>query len=449
MVAKTIRFFDAFSGVGGFREGLTRAGGFSCVGHCEIDKYAEQSYRLLFDTEGEWYCDDARKMQPDDMPDFELLCGGFPCQAFSVAGKRAGFADPRGTLFFEIARLAQARRPAYLLLENVPGLLTHDQGRTFSAILATLNDLGYRVEWMVLNSADFRVPQVRKRVFIVGYLDPRCAGKILPVFGTNGKTLIQILGGSQGYRVYDPRGTACTQTAGGGGKGVKSIAGLAYSLFLIVYMVLPAVFSGYSPILMSIICGVLSTAVTLLLLNGNSEKTWAAILSTVIGVICSLLFFLIMSLLVHIDGFSSSEAEGLVLISQETGLQIKDVLFAGVLISSLGAIMDTGMSIVSALYEVYTHNPGLGTKELFLSGIEMGKDMIGTMTNTLILAFTGSAFITLLVFLSYQVQADQLFNSNYLTIEIAQGICGTFGIVLTVPVASAVTAAFLARKKNA
>ena len=235
----------------------------------------------------------------------------------------------------------------------------------------------------------------------------------------------------------------------GRGKGVKAIAGLAYSLFMIIYLVLPAVFSGYSPIWMSILCGILSTAVTLLLLNGQSEKTWAAILSTTVGVICSLLLFLIMSHLVHIDGFSSSEAEGLVLINQETGLKIKDVLFAGVLISSLGAIMDTGMSIVSALYEVYTHNPGLGTKELFLSGIEMGKDMIGTMTNTLILAFTGSAFITLLVFLSYQVQADQLFNSNYLTIEIAQGICGTFGIVLTVPVASAVTAAFLARKKNA
>ena len=212
----------------------------------------------------------------------------------------------------------------------------------------------------------------------------------------------------------------------GKGKGVRAIAGLAYSMFMVIYLVLPAVFSGYSPIGMSILCGILSTAVTLLLLNGQSEKTWAAILSTTVGVICSLLFFLIMSGLVHLDGFSSSEAEGLVLISQETGLKIKDVLFAGVLISSLGAIMDTGMSIVSALYEVYTHNPGLNTRELFLSGIEMGKDMIGTMTNTLILAFTGSAFITLLVFLSYQVQVNQLFNSNYLTIEIAQGICGSF-----------------------
>ena len=212
-----------FAGIGGFRAGLDRIGGFQCVGHCEIDKYADASYRAIHDIrEEERYYPDARKIDPNDLPGFDLLCGGFPCQAFSNAGRRKGFEDARGTLFFEIARLAQARRPAYLLLENVPGLLTHDQGRTFSAILATLNDLGYRVEWMVLNSADFHVPQVRKRVFIVGYLDPQCAGKIFPVFGTDGKTLVQILGGSQGYRVYDPRGTACTQTAGGGGKGVKT-----------------------------------------------------------------------------------------------------------------------------------------------------------------------------------------------------------------------------------
>lgn len=193
------------------------------MGHCEIDKYADASYRAIHDIRREErYYPDARKIDPNDLPDFDLLCGGFPCQAFSNAGRRKGFEDARGTLFFEIARLAQARRPAYLLLENVPGLLTHDQGRTFSAILATLNDLGYRVEWMVLNSADFRVPQVRKRVFIVGYLDPRCAGKILPVFGTDRKALIQVLGGPQGSRVYDPGWAACTQTAGGGGKGVKT-----------------------------------------------------------------------------------------------------------------------------------------------------------------------------------------------------------------------------------
>lgn len=212
-----------FAGIGGFRTGLTRAGGFQCVGHCEIDKYADASYRAIYEPEKEErYYQDARKIDPNDLPDFDLLCGGFPCQAFSNAGKRRGFEDARGTLFFEIARLAEAKRPAYLLLENVPGLLSHDKGRTFSAILATLNDLGYHVEWMVLNSKCFGVPQSRRRVFLVCYLDPRCAGKILPVFGTDGKALVQILGGPQGSRVYDAAGVACTQTAGAGGMGGKT-----------------------------------------------------------------------------------------------------------------------------------------------------------------------------------------------------------------------------------
>lgn len=212
-----------FAGIGGFRAGLTRAGGFQCVGHCEIDKHAEASYRAIHDVrEEERYDPDARDIHPNDLPDFDLLCGGFPCQAFSLAGRRKGFEDARGTLFFEIARLAEAKRPSYLLLENVPGLLNHDGCRTFAAILTALSDLGYHVEWAVLNSADFQVPQARKRVFLVCYLDPRCAGKILPVFGTGGKALIQVLGGPQGSRVYHPEGVACTQTAGAGGMGGKT-----------------------------------------------------------------------------------------------------------------------------------------------------------------------------------------------------------------------------------
>ena len=212
-----------FAGIGGFRAGLTRAGGFQCVGHCEIDKHADASYRAIHDIrKEERYDPDARDIHPNDLPDFDLLCGGFPCQAFSLAGRRKGFEDARGTLFFEIARLAEAKRPSYLLLENVPGLLNHDGCRTFAAILTALSDLGYHVEWAVLNSADFQVPQSRKRVFLICYLDPRCAGKILPVFGTGGKALIQVLGGPQGSRVYHPEGVACTQTAGAGGMGGKT-----------------------------------------------------------------------------------------------------------------------------------------------------------------------------------------------------------------------------------
>ena len=183
-----------FAGIGGFRAGLTRVGGFQCVGHCEIDKYAEASYRAIHDIrKEERYYPDARAIDPNDLPDFDLLCGGFPCQAFSLAGRRKGFDDARGTLFFEIARLAETRRPSYLLLENVPGLLNHDGGRTFAAILSALSDLGYHVEWAVLNSKHFGVPQSRRRVFLICYLDPRFAGKILPVFGNGAKALIQLL----------------------------------------------------------------------------------------------------------------------------------------------------------------------------------------------------------------------------------------------------------------
>ena len=212
-----------FAGIGGFRSGLTRAGGFRCVGHCEIDKYANASYTAIYEPgKEERYYPDATKIDPADLPDFDLLCGGFPCQPFSTAGRRRGFADARGTLFFEIARLAQAKRPAYLLLENVPGLLSHDKGKTFSGILSALDDLGYHVEWTVLNSKHFGLPQSRRRLFLIGYFDPRCAGKILPVFGTGGKALVQVLGGPQGSRVYDTGGVACTQTAGAGGMGGKT-----------------------------------------------------------------------------------------------------------------------------------------------------------------------------------------------------------------------------------
>lgn len=219
----TIRFFDMFSGIGGFRAGLERAGGFSCIGHSEIDKHAEKAYRAVHNIkENEVFYEDARTINPKKMPGFDLLCAGFPCQSFSIAGKRRGFDDVRGTLFFEIARLAREKRPPYLLLENVPGLLSHDTGRTFTTILATLNDLGYGVEWQVLNSKDLGVPQSRRRVYIIGYLDPRCAGKILPIRGTNPETLKLLIDGRQDSRVYSPMGVSRTLLAGSGGIGGRT-----------------------------------------------------------------------------------------------------------------------------------------------------------------------------------------------------------------------------------
>lgn len=219
----TIKFFDMFSGIGGFRVGLERAGGYACTGHCEIDKHADRAYRAVHNVkENEVFYEDATTIIPEEMPQFDLLCAGFPCQPFSVAGKRKGFDDKRGTMFFEIARVAEKRRPAYLLLENVPGLLSHDQGRTFTAILSTLSELGYHVEFQVLNSKDFGVPQSRKRLYIVGYLDPGCAGKVLPFLGANPETLKLLIAGRQDSRVYDPSGVSRTLLAKSGGPGGKT-----------------------------------------------------------------------------------------------------------------------------------------------------------------------------------------------------------------------------------
>lgn len=213
----SIKYLDMYSGIGGFRSALDALGGFECVGFCEIDPYAKRAYETLYDTKGERYFEDARNIDPDDLPDIDLICAGFPCQSFSIAGKQRGFDDTRGTLFFEVARIAAAKRPALLFLENVRNLLSHDKGRTFETILEVLDDIGYDVSWMVLNSANFGVPQSRNRVFITGFLRGRCAGEIFAFSQTNPKTLEQRLPGREGNRVYAADGLAITQTSSAGG----------------------------------------------------------------------------------------------------------------------------------------------------------------------------------------------------------------------------------------
>ena len=155
-----------------------------CVGFSEIDKYAAQIYQRHFPDHTNY--GDITKIDASALPDFDLYVGGFPCQAFSIAGKRAGFNDTRGTLFFDVARLLKAKRPARFLLENVKGLLSHDDGRTFKTIISTLIELGYGVEWQVLNSKDFGVPQNRERVFIVGHLGGESGQTVFPL-GSNDK----------------------------------------------------------------------------------------------------------------------------------------------------------------------------------------------------------------------------------------------------------------------
>jgi DNA (cytosine-5)-methyltransferase 1 len=165
----TFKYIELFAGIGGFRSALDGLGG-ECVFASEIDKYASQAYRALYDGAAELH-GDITKIDAHDIPDHDVLVGGFPCQAFSVAGQRKGFEDARGTLFFEIARIASAKQPRLMLLENVKGLLSHDGGKTFETMCAILNDIGYAIDFRVLNSKHFGVPQNRERIFVVADRD--------------------------------------------------------------------------------------------------------------------------------------------------------------------------------------------------------------------------------------------------------------------------------------
>nr|DAS91374.1 MAG TPA: Cytosine specific methyltransferase [Caudoviricetes sp.] len=158
--------------------------GHECIGFCEIDKFARASYKAIHNTEGEIELHDITTVTDDEVRAIghvDVICGGFPCQAFSIAGARRGFEDTRGTLFFEIARFASILEPKYLFLENVKGLLNHDRGNTFKTILGALDGLGYDVEWQVLNSKNFSVPQNRERVFIIGHLRGKRTRNVFPI----------------------------------------------------------------------------------------------------------------------------------------------------------------------------------------------------------------------------------------------------------------------------
>lgn len=197
-----MKLFSTFSGIGGFELGIIKAyesvlnrhqtpedeqkssedirGGVfysdeqyvqrtpTCVGFSEIDKYASAIYQSHFPNHKNY--GDITKINAEELPDFDLLVGGFPCQAFSIAGKRKGFDDTRGTLFFDLARILRAKRPRLFVFENVKGLLSHDNGKTFATIISTLDDLGYDLQWQVLNSKNHGVPQNRERIIIVGHL---------------------------------------------------------------------------------------------------------------------------------------------------------------------------------------------------------------------------------------------------------------------------------------
>ena len=228
-----MKVFSTFSGIGGFEVGIERAfdeveqrrrrqaeGSLettlpdvisqpderqhaACIGYSEIDKYAIKVYERNFPNVKNY--GDITKINAKELPDFDCLVGGFPCQAFSIAGKRKGFEDTRGTLFFDLARILRAKQPRLFVFENVKGLLSHDGGRTFKTIIQTIDELGYDCQWQVLNSKNFGVPQNRERVYIVGHRRGTRRPDVFPIeynYGTNQPTITE--------RVYYLQGDSAT-----------------------------------------------------------------------------------------------------------------------------------------------------------------------------------------------------------------------------------------------
>ena len=240
---KTIKYLDLFAGYGGFSLGIQQVINAECIGFSEIDRFAIETYQKHFPEHKNY--GDITKINPEELPDFDLLVGGFPCQAFSIAGKRRGFSETRGTLIFDVLRILEAKRPARVLLENVKGLLSHDGGRTFRTIITSLAELGYSVEWQVLNAKNFGVPQNRERVFIVGHLGGFGGRQVFPL-GADGavhpeqessqspclksplriqsdKAMIEITRNvSDAQRIYSPKGISKTLKGLGGGQGAKT-----------------------------------------------------------------------------------------------------------------------------------------------------------------------------------------------------------------------------------
>lgn len=232
----------------------------------------------------------------------------------------------------------------------------------------------------------------------------------------------------------------------GGRKGMKAVVSLAFTVVSIFGLLLPLIYKGYSPITVTILLCVVATVFTMLMISGWSKKTIAAVVGTTCGVTAAGISALIFGHFAGISGYNVSDIETLNYVAQYTPIRIGGLLFAGIIISSLGAVMDVGMSMASAIQEIYEANPQVGKKKLFMSGIHVGRDMMGTMTNTLILAYVGGAITTLVINYSYNLSYHQLLNSYNMGIEIMQGLAGSLGVVLTVPLTAAVAVELIYRK---
>ena len=233
----------------------------------------------------------------------------------------------------------------------------------------------------------------------------------------------------------------------GGKQGIKGALGLVFTFFCILFVYLPLVYRGLSPFWVSVFICVITTLVTMYLIGGPTRKTLVATGGTVAGVVIAGISATIFSMATGITGWNVSDIESLLTLASTSGVQVGGLLFSGLLISSLGAVMDVAMSIGSAIAEIHAQNPALSRGELFKAGMHVGRDMMGTDSNTLILAFAGGSISMLVLDYAYNLPYQQIINSNNIGIAIMQGLSGSFGIVLAVPVTVALAVALYTWKR--
>ena len=232
----------------------------------------------------------------------------------------------------------------------------------------------------------------------------------------------------------------------GGKKGAKSVAGLAFTVVCILWILLPLALKGYSPLAVTILLILVCNFVSFFLIDGISTKTVVAAIGSMLGVLAGAVFALIAQNAMSITTYQMDEAETLLLITSTTELKIRDLFLCGILISCMGAVMDVAMSICSAVAEIHQVDRSLGMAKLFASGMNIGRDAMGTMANTLILAVAGTSLNMMLMIYSYDVSFQQLMNTDFVAIEIIQCIAGSVGIVCTVPLVALLSAAVFGKK---
>lgn len=235
----------------------------------------------------------------------------------------------------------------------------------------------------------------------------------------------------------------------GGKRGINGVLALVFTIFVVILLYIPMMYVGFSPFLAAVVTVILVTVVTHLLLAGFEKKSIAAMLGTIAGVISAGTAAAIFGYFSHINGYNVEEIEGLIYVGAASKLHIGGMLFSGILISSLGAVMDVAMSIASSLNEVYLADPSVSGRELFQSGITIGRDMIGTMSNTLILAYVGGSLNMVMLIYAYSYQMHQILNMYSIGIEIMRGVAGTIGIILAVPFTSFISVYLLKRERAA